>query len=168
MVNHKAYISIGSNIGDKCGNCLKGIALLRGSGTATLKKQSRFYRTEPVGYKDQDWFINAVVCIGTTMDPHGLFQQLKDIEATVGRKAEAIRFGPRILDLDILFYDDGIVDTPDLVIPHPRLHKRRFVLQPFCDIDPNKVHPVLKMDMQDLLGKLNDHDEKVVLYPCEP
>ncbi len=168
MVSHSAYIAIGSNIGDKQANCEEGIALLLSSGAATLNKQSRFYQTVPVGYKDQDWFINAVICIETAMDPQQLFEQLKQIENAAGRKAESIRFGPRILDLDILLYDDAIIDLPDLVIPHPRLHKRRFVLQPFCDIAPDKVHPVLKVDMQDLLTKLNDPGEKVVPYPCEP
>ena len=167
MEKHTVYISIGSNIGDKRANCQRGITLLVSSGMATLKEQSRFYVTEPMGYKDQDWFINAVVCIETGVDPHRLFHQLKQIETTVGRKADTIRFGPRILDLDILFYDDEIIDTPLLVIPHPRLHKRRFVLQPFCDIEPRKVHPILKKDMQDLLGKLNDHDKDVLPYPCE-
>jgi 2-amino-4-hydroxy-6-hydroxymethyldihydropteridine diphosphokinase len=92
---------------------------------------------------------------------------MKRIEAEAGRKEHAIRFGPRVLDLDILLYNDRIVDTSFLKIPHPRMHKRRFVLKPFCDIDPDKVHPVLNKDMAYLLNALDDQWQKVILHRCD-
>ena len=158
------YLSIGSNVGDKLANCRNGIRELCRPGISTLKGQSRFYRTEPVDYEDQDWFINGVVKIETCLDPHDLFKRLKQIESNAGRTDYSVRFGPRVLDLDILIFDDLIMDTDYLVIPHPRMHKRRFVLQPFCDIDSRLKHPVLKKNMKDLLEDLGDTDQIVLEY----
>ena len=164
MQIHTVYIGAGSNIGDKLLNCKKGIAALTRSEKTILKDWSRFYKTEPVDYKDQDWFVNLVVKIETRLDPFKLLDELKSIERGTGRVYGPIRFGPRILDLDILLYDNWVKNTSRLVIPHPRMHKRRFVLQPICDIDPEIVHPVLKKDMQYLLDHLDDHKQRVVPY----
>jgi len=98
-----AYISIGSNIGNKLLNCQNAVTALTKSGKSVLKDQSRFYKTEPVDYTDQDWFINAVVKIETVLDPFELFTELKSIERDAGR-TDTVRFGPRILDLDIILY----------------------------------------------------------------
>ncbi|MDF1593350.1 MAG: 2-amino-4-hydroxy-6-hydroxymethyldihydropteridine diphosphokinase [Desulfobacterales bacterium] len=162
MPHHVAFISVGSNIGDKLRNCRKGIAALTAGGRSILKGQSHFYRTEPVDYSDQDWFVNAVVKIETRSEPAVLFRELKSIEKDVGRKEEAIRFGPRILDLDILLYDRLIMESVELTIPHPRMHQRRFVLQPMCDIDPLMLHPVLKKDMRSLQDALGENEQRII------
>ena len=167
MKKHIAYISIGSNIGNKIDQCYKAIVELTNPNISILKAKSCFYTTEPVDYTDQDWFVNSVVKIETHLDPEGLFQQLKRIETEAGRKGDTVRFGPRIIDLDILIYNNRIIDTPLLKIPHPRMHERRFVLKPFCDIDPDKVHPVLNRDMRYLLNTLSDQGQRVIPYRCE-
>lgn len=163
---HIVYISIGSNLGDKLSKCRKGIAELTNHDVGALKGKSRFYKTEPVDYTDQDWFINAVVKIETSLDPFQLFNRMKQIETVAGREPDIVRFAPRVLDLDILLYDDMVIHSSDLEIPHPRMHKRRFVLQPFCDIDSRVVHPVLKKDMQYLLNNLDKKGQMVVYYKC--
>jgi len=162
MQHHVAFISVGSNIGNKLQNCRKGIAALIAGGRSILKCQSHFYRTEPVDYGDQDWFVNAVVKIETQNEPAVLFRELKSVEKDFGRKKDAVRFGPRILDLDILLYDRLILESDELIIPHPRMHQRRFVLQPMCDIEPRRVHPVLKKDMRSLRDALNENEQRII------
>ncbi len=164
MKSHIAYISGGSNIGNRLLNCKNGIAALTRSGVCVLKDQSRFYKTEPVGYKDQNWFVNFVVKIETVLDPFQLLNELKSIERDAGRTYDHIRFGPRILDLDIIMYDNIVIDSSKLLVPHPRMHKRRFVLRPVCDIDPKIVHPVLKKDMKQLLDSLDNRKQRIVSY----
>ena len=151
---HTAYISIGSNIGDGLANCQSGVAWLAGSGSVTVFSHSRYYRTEPVGYPDQNWFVNAVFGIGTRLDPFELLDLLQAAQRVHGREKTTIRFGPRVLDLDFLFYDDMIVDEPGLVIPHPRIGERRFVLEPLCDIASQWMHPVFGVSAGALLGGL--------------
>jgi len=159
-----AFISIGSNIGNSIENCRKGISALKNAHSIHLKKSSEFYKTEPVDYTDQAWFINIVVEIITSLDPIQLFSTLKRIEKEAGRIENNIRFGPRILDLDILFFDDLVLETSQLVIPHPRMHKRRFVLRPICDINPDFVHPLLHKTMRDLLENLTDKGQGIIEY----
>ncbi len=165
-LHHTAYISVGSNLGNKLENCRNGIANLTRLSGIRLVDQSRIYRTEPVDYLDQDWFINYVVKIETDIEPSELFRRIKSIERAAGRKQNAIRFGPRVLDLDILLFDDLVRDEPVLTIPHPRMHERRFVLKPICDIDPEINHPVLGRSMQALLDDLNDPEQGIFEYTC--
>lgn len=164
MKTHIAYISVGSNIGDKLANCQHGIASLAKAGRSRILAQSRVYATEPVDYVDQDWFVNMAVKLETSLNPHQLMDHIENIQQSAGRIQDPIRFGPRILDLDIIFYDDCIIESKRLVIPHPRMHKRRFVLKPICDIDPSIIHPVLKKEMQYLLNRLGDENQKVFEY----
>lgn len=159
-----AYLSVGSNIGDKLANCRKGIAALAGTGRSRILAQSRFYVTEPVDFADQDWFINAVVKLETVHDPFQLLNQIESIQRAAGRKIDPVRFGPRILDLDILLYNDRIIASERLVVPHPRMHQRRFVLKPICDINPDIIHPVLKKEMRVLLEHLGGDNQKVFEY----
>ena len=161
---HIAYISVGSNIGNRLENCRNGLQSLSAGGDSRILAQSRIYTTEPVDYKDQDWFINMVVKFETSHDPFVLLDQIETVQQAAGRITDPIRFGPRILDLDIILYDDRIIDSERLVVPHPRMHKRRFVLKPICDIDPTIRHPVLKQEMQVLLKQLGDEDQKVFEY----
>jgi 2-amino-4-hydroxy-6-hydroxymethyldihydropteridine diphosphokinase len=167
VVSYTAYIGAGSNLGNKLLNCKNGITLLTKSGDAVLKDQSRFYKTEPVDYSAQDWFVNCVVKIETSLDPFALLHRLKSIERDIGRVADTVRFGPRILDLDILLLDGSVINSPQLVVPHPRMHKRRFVLRPICDIDSTIIHPILMKNMHSLLQMLDEKKQKVVEYTCD-
>jgi 2-amino-4-hydroxy-6-hydroxymethyldihydropteridine diphosphokinase len=161
---HIVYISAGSNIGDRLENCRKGLLSLTETGQSRILAKSRNYTTEPVDYKDQDWFINMMAKFETAHDPFALLDRIEIIQQAAGRIKDPIRFGPRTLDLDIILYDDRIIDSERLVVPHPRMHKRRFVLKPICDIDPTIVHPVLKQEMQVLLEQLGDDNQKVFEY----
>jgi 2-amino-4-hydroxy-6-hydroxymethyldihydropteridine diphosphokinase len=146
------YIGIGSNIGNRQKNCLRAIELLEKRGVI-IKERSSMYETEPWGIKDQPKFINMVVEIETVLNPNELLRILKDVEKKVGRK-ESLKWGPRIIDLDILLVDDIIINEDNLKIPHPLMHKRDFVLQPLCEIAPDIKHPLLKLSIDKLMQKL--------------
>jgi 2-amino-4-hydroxy-6-hydroxymethyldihydropteridine diphosphokinase len=161
-----AYISVGSNLGDKLGNCRRGVEALAADGRVRILAQSRIYRTAPVDYTDQDWFINYVIKIETDLGPLPLLAHLQAMQQALGRTAPAVRFGPRVLDLDILLYDRLVFDDPRLSIPHPRMHARRFVLTPLCDMDPDVVHPVLGKSARTLLLELEGEGQEVVEYRC--
>lgn len=148
-----AYIGLGSNKGDKRANCQKALDLLSSAGRVLAV--SSFYCTEPVGYRDQEMFINAAAAVETELTPGALLTECLRIEERLGRIRE-LRWGPRTLDLDILLYGDRVVDGPDLTIPHPRLALRRFALVPLAEIAPEAVHPVLKKTVKDLLHELKD------------
>ena len=162
MFAHTAFVGVGSNLGQKQDNCLQGIAALTSNGHSRLLNQSRLYRTEPVDYTDQDWFVNGVVQVETCLDPFGLLSELRKIQKQAGRVQDAIRFGPRILDMDIIFYDAAVVDHPDLTLPHPRMHLRRFVLKPLCDMDPALRHPIFDRTVRQLLDSLDDAGQGIV------
>ncbi len=162
MFVHTAFVGVGSNLGQKQDNCLLGIAELTSNGHSRLLNQSRLYRTEPVDYLDQDWFVNCVVQIVTCLDPFELLAVLQDIQKKAGRISDAIRFGPRILDMDVIFFDATVIDHPDLTLPHPRMHLRRFVLKPLCDMDPTLRHPILNQTVQQLLDNLEDAGQGIV------
>ena len=159
---HTVIISVGSNMGDKIAHCRFGISQMAAHPDVEVTATSPFYRTAPVDYTEQDWFVNAAFRIMTLLGPHDLLQVAKAVQAAAGQGQKAIRFGPRILDLDLIFFDQVILSHADLELPHPRMHKRRFVLQPICDIDPQFVHPTLGCCVQDLLQKLEDDQQEVV------
>ena len=161
MTRHAAIISVGSNLGDALANCRFGIAALTDHPEIALTAVSSFYRTAPVGFTAQDWFVNAAFGITTTLAPQDLLAAAHTAQAAAGQGRKAVRFGPRILDLDLIFYDTLVLTSPELELPHPRMHKRRFVLQPICDIDPLLVHPVLGRSVQDLLESLEDDQQEV-------
>ena len=158
-----AYIAIGSNLGDKRKNCAMGIDALDQIREITVTARAGIYKTAPVDYTDQDWFVNTAVRVETDLSPDDLLIRLKQIERDAGRDKRGVRFGPRVLDLDIIFYDDLVIRTEDLDIPHPRMHKRRFVLRPICDIDPSAIHPTLKIPVNALLEAINDPDQDIEL-----
>jgi 2-amino-4-hydroxy-6-hydroxymethyldihydropteridine diphosphokinase len=147
-----AYISIGSNLGKTEENCKRAINLLIIKGL-TILKQSSMIETEPWGVEDQPLFINMAVSVETDLPPEKLLNLLKEIETGLGR-TETFRWGPRIIDLDILFYDDLVMEEPDLSIPHRYIKDRDFVLRPLAEIAPDLVHPVLKKSIQELLDEL--------------
>jgi 2-amino-4-hydroxy-6-hydroxymethyldihydropteridine diphosphokinase len=162
---HRAYLGVGSNLGDKLENCRRGVAELLARTGSELLAQSRTYRTEPVDYLQQDWFVNYVVLLQTPLEPPELLRGIQAVQRAAGRPAHDIRFGPRVLDLDILLFDDLVLESEPLVIPHPRLHKRRFVLQPLCDINPDIVHPILLKRVQELLDALDEDGQRVIATP---
>lgn len=148
------YISAGSNMGDKLDNCRSGLAALGQTGGIHIESVSAFYLTEPMEYSDQPWFVNVAVRIRTLLEPLDLLAALKSLEQRAGRVDSGIRFGPRTLDFDIIFYNDTVLDTSMLVVPHPRMHEREFVLRPICDLSPDLKHPVLKKTAGQLLAAL--------------
>lgn len=149
-----AYIGLGSNQGDKIANCRSAIELLAKSGHVV--RASSLYCTEPMGYAEQDDFVNAVVELETGLSPEALLNQCRAIEEELGR-VRTIHWGPRTIDVDILLYGATMIETPELTIPHSLLHTRRFVLVPLCEIAPQVFHPKLQKTASDLLLNLHDH-----------
>jgi 2-amino-4-hydroxy-6-hydroxymethyldihydropteridine diphosphokinase len=148
-----AYIGIGSNLGKREENCKRAIALLSDRGVREIRRSS-FYETEPWGIKEQPRFINIVVEVETGLLPEELLKTLQAVEKKIGRR-KTERWGPRIVDLDVLLYNDVIMHTHNLQIPHPYIHERGFVLKPLSEIAPDTIHPVLKKSMKKLLAELS-------------
>lgn len=151
-MNHIVYIALGTNLGDRRANLRTAIRSL--PTAVTVIDESPIYETPPWGYEDQPAFLNMVVKAETNLEPESLLIYLKHIEAELGRE-KSIRWGPRLIDLDILFYDNLVIESPPLVIPHPRLHERAFVLVPLADIAPDLVHPVIQRKVSDLLSGID-------------
>jgi 2-amino-4-hydroxy-6-hydroxymethyldihydropteridine diphosphokinase len=144
-----AYIALGSNIGNREDNLNKAIEMLRQNEEIEVTKISSYINTAPVGFTDQPDFLNAVVEIKTTLCPHKLLEICSGIEKNLKRE-RIIHWGPRTIDLDILLYEDLILNDEDLIIPHPRMHEREFVLTPLKEIAPKAFHPVLKKTIEDI------------------
>ncbi len=158
------YLSAGSNVGDRIGYLQQANILLKHTEGINVLDCSSLYETEPVGYKDQGWFVNAVLKIETCLDPQTLLSECMRIEKQLGRQREQeIRWGPRTIDLDILFYGDKLVSEDFLDIPHPRMHERAYALVPMLELDPDFLHPVLKKSVFDIHNDL-ENPEEVYLY----
>ncbi|MBF0377532.1 MAG: 2-amino-4-hydroxy-6-hydroxymethyldihydropteridine diphosphokinase [Desulfamplus sp.] len=167
MQKNTVFISIGSNMGDKYANCIMGIEHIKKLNETEIVDIANFYKTEPVDYKDQDWFINSVLKIKTTLEPEILMANLKNIEQRLGQYEKKVRFGPRIIDLDIIFYGDMVINRDNLTIPHPRMDKRCFVLKPLCDIAPEIIHPILGYSAKELLKEVeDDQEQKISRFDC--
>ncbi len=158
------FIGIGSNLGDPGKSCLDAVERLSGAYGMTALRRSSLYKTEPVGVKDQPWFVNCVVEARTVLKPRLLLAELKKIEKDMGRQP-AEKWGPRVIDLDILFYGQEIITDDDLAIPHPELHKRRFVLEPLNEIAPYVIHPVFGISVKGLLDRRGDSGAVIRLEP---
>jgi len=148
-MTHTVYIALGTNLGDRLANLRTAIEGL--APDVTMLAESHIYETPPWGYEDQPSFLNMVVKAETDLEPAALLMFLKKLEVDLGRE-KSVRWGPRLIDLDILFYDDLIIESPPLVIPHPRLHERGFVLAPLADVAAEFIHPVLGKRVRELLG----------------
>ena len=146
-----AYIGLGSNMGDREANLGRAIDLI--SQSASVLLTSSLYQTEPEGYKDQLDFLNSVACIDTGCDAGELLRMLSSIESGMGR-VRTFAGAPRMIDLDLLFYNGAIISQPGLEVPHPRVHLRAFVVVPMADIAPDFIHPVLHKSMKELLAGL--------------
>jgi 2-amino-4-hydroxy-6-hydroxymethyldihydropteridine diphosphokinase len=149
------YIGIGSNLGNTLQNCKYAIESLSRINGINPTRTSSFYKTEPVGIEKQNYFINAVVELTTILSARDLLQALRKIERGMGRKRET-KGGPRIIDLDLLFYGQDVIREADLVVPHPEIHKRRFVLEPLYEIASYFIHPVFGVSIRGLKDRLAD------------
>ena len=152
MKEHTVYLALGTNLGDRLANLKQAIASL--TPQLDVKAKSQVYETPPWGVEDQPKFLNQVIRAKTYLDPEPLLKHLKRLEVALGRKESFVN-GPRLIDIDILFYDDLVLSKPALVIPHPRLHERGFVLLPLLDIAPDLVHPVQKKTVRELAAMCN-------------
>ena len=156
-----AYIGIGSNLGDKRQNCLRAIEKIEQIPGCRLTGRSDWYLTEPVGVEGQDWYVNGVISLSTAISPQELLGSLLDIEAEMGRVREE-RWESRVIDLDILLYGQEIIDEEDLKVPHPLMHRRKFVLVPLVQLAPDLIHPSLGVSMAELLRRVRSNGQEVV------
>jgi 2-amino-4-hydroxy-6-hydroxymethyldihydropteridine diphosphokinase len=162
-----AFIGFGSNLGNRLDFCDRAVTLLSLLPHSRLGSVSSLYETEPIddgAAPGPAWFLNGVARIETNIAPTGLLDICREIERALGRDPDNRR-GPRTLDLDLLLYDDCILDEPTLTIPHPRLHRRRFVLAPLVELDPDRRHPVLGQSLRNLLSHLADTSVVRLLAP---
>lgn len=161
------YIGFGSNVGDRVDFCDRAVTLLSLLPHSQLTGISLLYEAEPVNdgsNPGNGWFLNGVVQLETDVTPKSLLSVLREIEWSLGRDRDN-RSGPRTIDLDILFYGDRVINEADLVVPHPRLHQRRFVLMPLSELDPLLVHPVRKRSVNQMLAETDDSSEVRLLFP---
>ena len=151
-MSHTVFIALGSNIGDRAAYLHAALDAM--SSYSTVLETSHLYETDPMLVTDQPLFLNAVCKVFTRLTPSELLQAVKQTEDSLGR-TKSIRYGPRVIDLDILFFDDAVIDTPDLTVPHLRIPERDFVLAPLLDLDRDLRHPRLDLSVQELWLKLN-------------
>jgi 2-amino-4-hydroxy-6-hydroxymethyldihydropteridine diphosphokinase len=153
-VKRTAYLSLGSNVGDRAKNLCDAIAALRSAGVQVVRVSS-LYETEPVDYLDQPWFLNCAVEAETELAALDLLRALRAIETEMGSKKLVVK-GPRLIDIDIVLYGNEVINTPELQVPHARMHLRRFVLEPLAEIAPNLQHPVSHLSISRLLARTPD------------
>jgi len=154
-VKKTAYLSLGSNLGDRRANLRNAIGKLLNLGQ--LIAVSSFYETEPVEFTDQPWFLNCAVALQTNLSGEDFLAEIMAIEREMGRQRSQPK-GPRTIDIDILLFGKAVLHSPKLTLPHPALHQRRFVLEPLAEIAPDVQHPVLKKSMRELLELLSNRD----------
>ncbi len=156
---HKVFLGIGGNIGDKTANFIRAHKLI-GQKLGTIRQVSSVYETPPWGFHAENNFWNQVVVIETVLEAEELLWRIKEIEEMFGRHDQTPtdeRYESREMDIDILYFDDAFFETKTLIVPHPRLHERKFAIVPLAEIAPNFVHPLLRMDHLTLLENCRDH-----------
>ena len=160
----RVFLSIGSNLGDRVANIQQAVSMLSLDNRIKILKTSSFYETQPWGNKNQPWFINAAMAIETVLDPEELLSIFQNIEAKLGRKRELFKkWSERTLDIDILMYDEQIINSKNLIIPHPYMHERAFVLVPMLEVKADLVHPIFNKTISELYDELQN-PEDVFLY----
>ena len=157
MSRHTVYLSLGSNLGDRAVHIERALEGLSAEGVR-ITLRSALYQTEPVEFIEQGWFLNIAVEAETELMPRQLLRVIRHIEQQLGRQ-RIVRAGPRTLDIDILLYGASIISAAELEIPHPRMADRRFVLVPMAEIAPTVRHPVLRLNMMELLAATPDHSQ---------
>jgi 2-amino-4-hydroxy-6-hydroxymethyldihydropteridine diphosphokinase len=158
IMDHIVYLALGSNMGNRLAN-LKA-AVLNFTPQMAVKKKSSVYETPPWGFTEQDAFLNQVIKVVTYLEPEPLLHHLKRLETVLGRVPN-FQNGPRLIDIDILFFGNRIINTPPLVVPHPRLHERAFVLVPLVEIEPDLIHPILQRPVRELLDEVDRSEIKL-------
>ena len=159
-MTHRAYIGVGSNQGDKERNCRRAVSRIGTFPETRVRQVSSWFATEPWGAPSGEWYVNGAVAIDTGLEPDKLLRHCQTVEREMGRPAERPRWEDRVIDLDILFHNDRVLEGPDLIIPHPELHRRRFVLAPLCEIAPELKPPLLGSSIRELLARVED-DKRV-------
>lgn len=152
------YLALGSNLGNKEKNIKLGFKKIQNLPNTQLLKTASIYETLPIGPGKQPKYLNTATKIRTELEPLELLLKLKEIEKDLGRKKRK-HWGPRIIDIDILFYDNRVINTDSLIIPHPLLHRRKFVLEPLVEIEPEFKHPELEKTVSELLSDLLGHED---------
>ncbi|MFH1091420.1 MAG: 2-amino-4-hydroxy-6-hydroxymethyldihydropteridine diphosphokinase [Pseudomonadota bacterium] len=160
IARHQAGVGLGANAGDKLGQVKAALQSLGACPKIRFLAHSRFYHTEPVGVTDQEWFVNAAASIETDLSPHELLHTLLKIESRLGR-VRAEKWGPRSIDLDLLFYGQEVIREEGLFVPHPHLHQRRFVLLPLSEVAPEWRHPILGLTPVEMAALLSESGQEV-------
>ena len=155
-MKHETYLSLGSNLGNKKLQIDNAIQLIA-DRVGEVIKQSSWYETSPWGFSSDDNFLNIALKVNTNLSAEEVFQNIAGIEQQLGRKRKGVGYASRVIDIDILFYDDCVINQESLTIPHPRLHLRRFVLIPMNEIEPDLIHPILNKSIKLLLSECPDN-----------
>lgn len=158
-----AYVGLGANLGDPRQQLREALKRLNAADEVEVVRVSSFYRNPPLGPADQPWYVNAAARLRTRLSAEELLRLLQQVEAAMGR-VRGPRWGPRPIDLDLLLYNGEVIFTPNLVVPHPEMHRRAFVLAPLAEIAPQAWHPVLKKSARELLSEL-DPAARAALQP---
>ena len=164
----RVFVGIGSNEGDRQAHVRLAHERLTSLVRPGRASFSRIYETDPVGPVRQGRFLNTAAELQAELAPQALLAQLAAIEADTGRPSvgQRVKWGPRTLDLDLLLYDQRIIDSADLIIPHPLMHERWFVLRPLADLDPHLLHPVLKVTVAELLARIEEKEGRQSIVDC--
>jgi 2-amino-4-hydroxy-6-hydroxymethyldihydropteridine diphosphokinase len=162
-VSKTVYLSLGSNLGDRERNLGDALALLRSPGL-TILRVSSLYETEPLDVRDQPRFLNAVVEADSDLFPKQLLARIRKIELRLGRRRLRSK-GPRTIDIDILLFGDSVIETEELLVPHPRLAERRFVLEPLAELAPDLRHPITRRTVREMLAAVADQQVRKLSNP---